>query len=51
MLKVSKVHCLDFNALNAMYIKDVKDNKSFIYLFIVRDIEDVYNVYELQCRF
>ena len=25
MSKVSKIHCTDFNALNAMYVGDVRD--------------------------
>ena len=25
MLKVSKIHCTDFNGLNAMYVEDVGD--------------------------
>ena len=26
MSKVSKIHCIDLNALNAMYVRDVRDN-------------------------
>ena len=40
------------------YVEDVKDawcipsaKLHWVYLFLVKDIKDVYNVYELQCRF
>ena len=40
------------------YVEDVKDawcmsyaKLHWVYLFLVKDIEDVYNVYKLQCRF
>ena len=47
MSKVSKIHCTDFNALNAMYVRDIGDGVySFYatlyaeYRYNVRDVED-----------
>ena len=53
MLKVSKIHCTDFNALNAMYVRDVRDGVCGFYAtlyaeyrFHVKDVEDtLYCVY------
>ena len=53
MSKVSKIHCMDFNALNAMYVKDVEDGVCGFYTtlyaeyrFHVKDIKDtLYSVY------
>ena len=60
MSKVSKIHCTDFNALNAMYVGDVgHDVCSFYatlyaeYRFHVKDVEDtLYSVYSgpLPCQ-
>ena len=47
MSKVSKIHCTDFNALNAMYVREVGDGVCGFYAtlyaeyrFHVEDIED-----------
>ena len=53
MLKVSKIHGTDFNALNAMYVGDVGDGVCGFYAtlyaeyrFHVEDIKDIlYSVY------
>ena len=53
MSKVSKIHCIDFNALNAMYVGDVRDGICGFYAtlyaeyrFHVEDMEDtLYSVY------
>ena len=53
MSKVLKIHCTDFNALNAMYVRDVGDGVCGFYAtlyaeyrFHVKDIEDtLYSVY------
>ena len=50
---VKEIHCMDFNALNAMYVKDVKDGVCGFYAtlcaeyrFHVKDVEDtLYSVY------
>ena len=48
MSKVSKIHCTDLNALNGMYVRDIRDGVcSFYatlyaeYIFPVEDIEDI----------
>ena len=45
--KVSKIHCTDFNALNAMYVRDVRDGVCSFYATLyaeyryhVGDVED-----------
>ena len=53
MSKVSKIHCTDFNALNALYVRDVRDGVCGFYTtpyaeyrFHVKDVEDtLYSVY------
>ena len=53
MSKVSKIHCTDFNALNAMYIGDVRDGVCSFYAtlyakyrFHVKDVKNtLYSVY------
>ena len=47
MSKVLKIHCTDFNALNAMYVGDIGDGVCSFYAtlyaeyrFHVKDIED-----------
>ena len=60
VLKVSKIHCTDFNALNAMYVGDVGDGVCSFYAtlyaeyrFHVEDIKDtLYSVYSdpLPCQ-
>ena len=53
MLKVSKIHCTDFNALNTMYVGDVGDGVCGFYAtlhaeyrFHVKDVEDtLYSLY------
>ena len=53
MSKVSKIHCTDFNTLNAMYVGDIGDGVCGFYAtlyaeyrFHVEDIEDtLYSVY------
>ena len=53
MSKVSKIHCTDFNALNAMYVGDVGDGVFGFYTtlyaeyrFHVEDVKDtLYSVY------
>ena len=60
MSKVSKIHCTDFNALNAIFVGDVRDGVSGFYAtlyaeyrFHVRDVEDtLYSVYSgpLSCK-
>ena len=50
MLKVSKIHCTDFNALNAMYVRDVGDGVCGFYATLYAEyrfhVEDtLYSVY------
>ena len=55
MSKVSKIHCTDFNALNAMYVGNIGDGVCSFYAtlyaeyrFHVKDVEDrstLYSVY------
>ena len=57
MSKVSKIHCTDFNALNCIFVGDVRDGVCSFYAtlyaehrFHVRDVEDtvlctLYSVY------
>ena len=51
MSKVSKIHCTDFNALNAMYVGDVGDGVCGFYATLYADyrfhVEDTrrYSVY------
>ena len=53
MSKVSKIYCTDFNALNAMYVRDIGDGVCGFYAtlyaeyrFHVEDVEDtLYSVY------
>ena len=50
MSKVSKIHCTDFNALNAMYVRDgvcgFYTTLYAEYRFHVEDVEDtLYSVY------
>ena len=50
MLKVSKIHCTDFNALNAMYVGDVRDGVCGFYATLYAQyrfhVEDtLYSVY------
>ena len=53
MSKTSQIHCTDFNALNAMYVKDVRDGICGFYAtlyaeyrFHVEDVKDtLYSVY------
>ena len=50
MLKVSKIHCTDFNALNAMYVRDVGDGVCSFYATLYAEyrfhVEDtLYSVY------
>ena len=47
MSKMSEIHCTDFNALNAMYVEDVRDGVCGFYAtlyaeyrFHVEDVED-----------
>ena len=47
MLKVSKIHCTDFNALNCIFVRDVRDGVCGFYAtlyaeyrFHVGDVED-----------
>ena len=47
MLKVSKIHCTDFNALNAIYVRDIRDGVCGFYAilyaeyrFYVGDVKD-----------
>ena len=47
MSKVSKIHCTDFNALNAIFVRDIGDGVCSFYAtlyaeyrFHVRDIKD-----------
>ena len=47
MSKMSKIHCTDFNALNAVYVGDVRDGVCGFYTTLyaeyryhVRDVED-----------
>ena len=53
MSKVSKIHCTDFNALNAMYVGDIRDGVCGFYAtlyaeyrFHVKDIKDT--LYSIQ---
>ena len=34
MSKVSKIHCKDFNALNAIYVRDVRDGVCGFYTIL-----------------
>ena len=53
MSKVSKIHCIDFNALNCIFVRDVRDGVCGFYTtlyaeyrFHVGDVEDtLYSVY------
>ena len=57
MSKVSKIHCTDFNALNAMYVRDVGDDVCGFYATLYAEyrfhVEDtLYSVYSdpLPCQ-
>ena len=53
MSKVSKIHCTDLNALNGMYVRDIRDSFCAFYTtlyaeyrFHVKDVEDIlYSLY------
>ena len=53
MSKVSKIHCTDFNALNGIFVRNVRDDVCGFYAtlyaeyrFHVGDVEDtLYSVY------
>ena len=54
MSKVLKIHCTDFNALNCIFVRDVRDGVCGFYAtlyaeyrFHVRDVEDtvLYTLY------
>ena len=53
MSKVLNIHCTDFNALNAMYVRDVRDGVCDFYATLyaeyryhVEDVKDtLYSVY------
>ena len=45
MSKVSKIHCMDFNALNAMYVEDVEDGVCSFYTTLFAEYSTLYSVY------
>ena len=44
MSKMSKIHCMDFNALNGMHVEDVKDYRNICIVVSCINVEDVEDI-------
>ena len=44
MSKMSKIHCMDFNALNGTHVKDVEDYRNICIVVSCINVEDVKDI-------
>ena len=47
--KVLKIHCTDFNALNAMYVRDVRDGVCGFYATLYAEYRFMSKMSEILC--